>query len=202
VIEPSVNFGTATCGGGSCGWSCNAAFLKCPGTSPVCTRKIWDFEDGTTQGHFLRTDTDVAQTAVVNTSAQVHGGSHSLALPLRSSGGYVDINLTICAGSSVRLPTAPRTISAWYFIEGALDTNATLSNYLSIGIWGCFNNGCTIANASANPPVVGAWRQIVSPVPADFARDWPDTDGYTLSGTLHPTGSGTTTLYIDDIVLQ
>ena len=196
--------GAATCSGGQCGYTCNSGYMKCPGGDPKCQRNRWDFEDGTTQDFFLRTDIpDLEESAVLNSTTRAHTGTHALALPLKTAGGIIDLNLPACSDQAVWLPTAGRSISAWFYIDGAL--NSSSSNYLAAGVWGCApSNGstyCTISNISNDAVPVNTWFQIVSPAPDSFAGSWPLSEGFTLSGYLYPTGS-TAVLYVDDVVFQ
>jgi len=178
--------------------------MKCLGTTPVCSRRIYDFEDGTTQGHVLRTDiVGIGQSAVKNSTTRAHPpGTHSLALPLFAAGGTIDIDISICGGADIPLPVAPRSISAWFFLDGPLVTTGTQNNFVAVGMWACNADFCTHAATLVSSPVpVGAWTQIVAPVPADLAAQYPNTLGYAFTGFLTPAGAGTT-LYVDDIVWQ
>ena len=204
------NPGTATCGGSQCGYTCNTNYVKCPGTQPICQRKTWDFEDGTTQDFFRRIDIpDLEEVSVMNSTVRHHTGTHALALPLYTMGGYIDINLPFCINATVATPTAGRSISAWFFVDGpALKTNQPSDNSISAGVWGCAPQppdgalGCTIENTTVMTNVpVGTWFQVVAPVSATFATNWPTSSGFTISGYLYPVGA-TTTLYVDDVVFQ
>jgi hypothetical protein len=197
-MEAGVH-GKATCAGSQCGFTCDTNFMMCLGSTPVCQRKLWDFEDGTTQGFYLRTDLTLAESAVVNSTGRAHSGTHALALPLTAAGGQIDTNVPICANSTLPLPTAGRTLSAWFYVDGPLDPTKTSALYT--GIWGCTDVGCTNSAVTLQPVPAGQWLQMVSPVPASFAASWPSASSFSLSGFVYPLGSGTT-LYIDDITLQ
>ena len=194
-------FGAATCSG-TCGFTCDANFMKCPGTVPVCQRKTWDFENGTTQGFYqLPNFADIANSSVINSTARAHSGTHSLALPLKSSGGTLDVNVTICDGASVPLPTAGRSISFWVYVDGAL-SSAAGSPFLSAIVTGCLQGVCFTAGMSSttDPLPVGTWVRISASVSAADAAAHPDTYSISLVGPLSP--SSATTVYIDDVVLQ
>ena len=204
-VETGANFGAATCGGSNCGWTCNSGFGKCPGTTPVCSRSTYNFEDGTTQGFYYRDDlaqntTDFALTAVQNSTVRVHSGARSLALPMKAgSGGLVDIDVSICSGSSVTVQSSGRTISGWYYIDASgLDT--TQSNYLQLGLCGCDSVGCLLASTVDRNVPVNKWTQIIAPVDPTFASMRPNIIGHSFQGYLYPTSAAT--VYVDDIVWQ
>jgi hypothetical protein len=180
--------------------------MKCPGSTPQCQRNRWDFEDGTTQEFSRRTDiADIQETAVLNSTARAHTGTHSLALPLKAGGGIIDIDLSHCIDEDIWLPSAGRSISAWFYIDGPV--NASPSNYLSAGVWGCANSAdgssinCVISNVSNTTLPLNTWFQIVSPVPDSFAASWPMAEAFSIEGDLITPGS-TTVLYVDDISFQ
>jgi len=176
--------------------------MKCPGSTPVCQRKTWDFENGTTQGFFQRTDiSDIAHSSVINSTTRAHGGTHSLAVPLKSSGGTFDVSMPTCGGGggATPLPTAGRSVTFCIYVDGALA--AAGPNYLTANVWGCIDGGCiTAASVTVNPLPVGTWFSITAPVSAAAAAAHPVADGFDLQGAVNP--SAATTVYIDDVVFQ
>jgi hypothetical protein len=192
-------FATATCAGAMCGFTCDAAFMKCPASTPTCQRKLWDFENGTTQGFVQPTDVpNIAHSSLFNSIARAHGGTHSLAVPLDSGGTFV-LNLNLCNLATPYLPTSGRALSLWLYVDGALNSSAT--NILTAAVWGCTDQFCSFASpVSLNPVPVGSWVHVSAPVSAADAAANPYAEGITLQGELHPSSS--TTVYVDDIALQ
>jgi hypothetical protein len=165
----------------------------------VCQRNLWDFEDGSTQGIVLRTDIPVAQSAVVNSTAQHHSGTHSLALPLKPSGGDLVTDIGICSRANVPLPTYGRSVSAWFFVSGSLDTVAS-----GLGL-GWFGHDASVTSSiepvTLSPVPVGTWFRITQTVSASFAATYPNSLEIQLVGNVISTGSNTT-VYVDDITFQ
>jgi hypothetical protein len=190
--------GVATCAGSQCGFNCSPNFIKCPGTAAACQRTFWDFEDGSTQGFSLRTDITVAQSAVVNSTVQHHSGTHSLALPLKPAGGTFVIDMPICVPANMPLPTSGRSVSAWLFVSGSLDSAAST---FFLGLFGCDPSFCSIMPVTRSPVPIGTWFQMTMAVSASFAASWPNSEGIQISGGVTLTGSNAT-VYVDDIAFQ
>jgi hypothetical protein len=147
----------------------------------------------------LRTDIPIAQSAVVNSTAQHHSGTHSLALPLKPSGGNLVTDIGICSWATVPLPTSGRSVSAWFFVSGSLDSAASA---IALG-W--FGHDASVTSSilpvMVSPVPVGTWFQITQTVSASFAATYPNSLEIQFGGNVTLTGSNAT-VYVDDITFQ
>ena len=205
VSESFYPFGTATCSNSTCGWTCNTNFTKCTGTTPVCSRSTYDFEDSTTQGLYLRTDlgSTFALVSMGIVTTPVHGGTHALELDVRSGGGLVNLDLPICGAASIRLPIANRTIGAWVHVA-ASGLDSAQPSYLSIGLQGCRKDGADCPFGNAQIPLtqsdLNKWKFISTSVSPSYAAANPDILGFTFQGNIFTSGSAV--IYVDDIAWQ
>jgi hypothetical protein len=162
----------------------------------------YDFEDGTTQGFYLRTDlSDLVFTAVQNGPAPSSGhGAKSLQMPMLTGGGNVDLDLNICGGSSVPISAASHTISVWFYLAGTLDT--TKPNILQVQLWASNQMFSTFAGTGAANTTFTAntWTQLSATVDPTVAATYPYLTGLTFQGQAYT--SGAATMYIDDLVWQ
>ena len=188
--------GTSTCTSANvCG--CSPGLLSCVGAAASCQRRTWDFEDGTTGGFgILRTDFSMATRGASNSTAQHHGGTHSLAIPVTATGQArsFELDQLLCGSVGQISLTGLTSISAWFFVDGPPLDPAS-------------NFGETVYTDKLSPgqnflfsSVIGQWFQVSTPV-----------SGLNMSTSMYELGVGavvngtadwTGTVYVDDIAIQ
>ena len=198
---PVVGSGSAICGSGSCGVSCNAGYLHCGGNS-YCQIQSWGFEDGTTDGFSMVGTGQMAVTSISASTSVTHGGTYALAIGIDVQGSVrgFEVGLALCGGAAGYLPSNGQTVSAWFYLSPASDTvppphpNSRFGEHL-------YTNGSDGGNAPTQS-TVGSWFHVSTPIESvgtELQRiafqGVFDTDGTTdfdWSGIV----------YIDDIAIQ
>ncbi|HEX2659008.1 MAG TPA: hypothetical protein VHU40_12080, partial [Polyangia bacterium] len=139
--------GTRTCSGGSCSFSCNAGFDLCTNMS-ACSRNLWDFEDGTTQGYSV-----AAGPAPMSMGSPAHSGTSSLRFSVSTS-----TTATIDGFFYLPCPTnrQGKTLSAYFFHSTAPPLN---SQYLIAG--GSSTGPATVVSAVGASG--GFWDSLSTP---------------------------------------
>jgi hypothetical protein len=103
------------------GGPCGAGFVQCvryPEAS--CHQSTFTFESGTTEGFAIDAlDSGPGSTISVST-ARAHGGSHSLAVPIRSPDitQWAVANVTWCSHQAEVVALGAATLSMWIYLDG------------------------------------------------------------------------------------
>jgi hypothetical protein len=196
---PVVGSGSATCSTSTCGFVCNANYLKCGGTT-YCQIASWEFEGNTTDGFGNMDNGPTAVQSIVSVPTVPHGGTHALAITIKAQGQGAErtfaVGLKMCGGNGF-VPANAQTVSAWFFLSPDGDAVPPPDDMSRIGVRLTTNMG-TGGNATGNPVPVGTWFQVTAPV-ASVGNQLIEL---AVAGVFGDTSDWSGVVYVDDIVIQ
>ena len=192
---PAVGSGSSTCSSMSCGFVCNAGYLKCAGTT-YCQIDGWGFEGNTTDGFGNVNHGQTAVAAISVSGARSHSGAQALAIGINAQGSAraFEVGLSLCGGNG-HVPASGLTVTAWVFLEPASDTVPDPDPASQIGVRVSTNMG---SGGTPNSVVVGTWFQISTAVTSVGSQ----LTGFAIQGAFGPGADWSGVIYVDDVVMQ
>jgi hypothetical protein len=192
---PVVGSGSATCSTSTCGFVCNANYLKCS-TTTYCQIASWEFEGNTTEGFGNVNNGPTAVTGISVSNAVSHSGGQALAIKIDAMGQGAErtfqVGLRMCGGNGF-VPASGQTISAWIFLSSS---GSPPDDTSQIGLRVTTNMG-TGGNPTSPIPV-GVWFQVSTPV----AIAGNQLVEFAVAGVFGDTVDWSGVVYVDDVVIQ
>jgi hypothetical protein len=195
---PVVGSGSATCSASTCGFVCNANYLKC-GDTTHCQIAGWGFEGTTTDGFGNVNGGQTAVTGISVSGSVFHSGAQALAIKINAQGDGATrtfaVGLRLCGGNGY-VPANAQSVSAWFYLSPDSDTgppphpSSQIGEYLTTSTGGGGN--------TQSPVTVGAWFQVSTPI----ASVGSQLLELALQGLFGSGADWTGVVYVDDIVIQ
>jgi len=194
---PVVGSGSGTCSSSTCGFVCNADYLKCSGTT-YCQIDNWAFEGNTTDGFGNVNNGQTAVTSISVSGSRSHTGAQALAIAVNAQGTGTartfEVGLSLCGGNGF-VPANAQTVTAWIYLEPASDTVPSPDPASQIGVRVSTNMG---SGGTPNSVMVGTWFQISTAV----ASVGNQLTGLAIQGAFGPGSDWSGVVYVDDVVIQ
>jgi hypothetical protein len=195
---PVVGSGSATCGGGSCNYVCNASYLKCGGTT-YCQNASWGFEGSTTDGFGNVSNGATAVTSISVSGSMFHSGAQALAIKVNAQGDGAArtfvVGLRLCGGDGF-VPANAQSVSAWFYLSPDADTVPPPDQTSLIGHRLTTTTG--EGGSTTTPVTVGAWFQVTTPM-GSVGNQLIEL---AVQGLFGPDADWAGTVYVDDISIQ
>lgn len=195
---PVVGSGSATCSASTCGFVCNANYLKC-GDTTHCQIAGWGFEGTTTDGFGNVNGGQTAVTGISVSNSVFHSGAQALAIKINVQGEGVartfSVGLRLCGGNGY-VPANAQSVSAWFYLSPDSDTGPPPHPSSLIGEYLTTSTG--VGGNTQSPVPVGVWFQVTTPI----ASVGSQLLELALQGVFGSGSDWTGVVYVDDIVIQ
>ena len=195
---PVVGSGSATCSASTCGFVCNASYLKC-GDTTHCQIAGWGFEGTTTDGFGNVNGGQTAVTGISVSGSVFHSGAQALAIKIDAKGDGAGrtfvVGLRLCGGNGF-VPANAQTVSAWFFLSPDPDTTPPPDDSSQIGER--ITTNTSEGGNTTSPVPVGTWFQVSTPI-GSVGNQLIEV---AVAGLFGPDSDWTGVVYVDDIVIQ